>query len=94
MHEKKHTKFFMDPKFFVNDFVATIDGDLEFMRSPFYDLAKLKFMNNEEAKELTENIEIKNGLLDNIIGIINPESPTKDNVAYTRYADKFEDREP
>jgi hypothetical protein len=35
----------MDPKFYENDIIMGKNKDLEFVRSPFYDLAKKEKMN-------------------------------------------------
>ena len=52
MHKKKHMSVLMDPKFYENDFMATNDTELEFVRSPFYDLARRETMSKDKAQEL------------------------------------------
>jgi hypothetical protein len=92
LHEKKHSGLVMDPKFYENDFMAG-RGDLEFVRSPFYDLAKSeRKMNGEEAGKLFDEVAEKMQAIEGLEIFLAPPIPTKDNVAYTRYADKAEDQ--
>lgn len=40
LHKKKHRNILMDPRAFEKEIVMTNEDDLQFMRSPFYDLAR------------------------------------------------------
>lgn len=54
----------MNSKFYENDFVATSIKEIEFVRSPFYDLAKANEMTGEDAHEMLEGFALKNYMLD------------------------------
>ena len=41
LYKVKHTSDLIDPKYYKDDFIATAIEEIEFIRSPFYDLAKL-----------------------------------------------------
>jgi hypothetical protein len=53
-HEKTHIGNVMDPKFYENDFVLGKTEEMEFVRSPFYDLAKKEKLNAAQAAELID----------------------------------------
>lgn len=59
-----HTRDIMDPKFYENDFVATRIKEIEFVRSPFYELSRAHKMNEEEAREVLNELEIKQAICD------------------------------
>ena len=40
LHKKKYTGELTNPKFYENDFMATKIKEIEYIRSPFYDLSK------------------------------------------------------
>jgi hypothetical protein len=46
----------MDPKFYENDYLAADSKDLEAVRSPFYDFARMERMNDKEADKLLYDI--------------------------------------
>jgi len=52
----------MHEKFFENDYVDTMVNEVEFVRSPFYDLAKATRMGFENAEDLMDNIYMKNSI--------------------------------
>lgn len=49
----------MDPKFYENDFYATKIKEIEYIRSPFYDLSMAHKMEPDEANQLLEDISLK-----------------------------------
>jgi hypothetical protein len=50
----------MHPKFFENDFNSTSIRELEYVRSPFYDLSKsYQMKEGEEATEFITNMQLK-----------------------------------
>lgn len=55
----QHTKFIIDPKFYENDIEPTSIKEIDFIRSPFYDVGKAFTMNEEEAEQFLANIDIK-----------------------------------
>ena len=84
----------MHPKFYEDDFVVTTESDtLEYMRSPFYDMARTYHATAEEQERILEEIAVKNSMVRNFEHLINPPSPTKESIAYTRYADHFPERD-
>jgi len=78
----------MHEKFFENDFVDTMVDEVEFVRSPFYDLAKATRMDYDNAEDLLENIYLKNSIqVDRKMFGLTAGPHTRETVAYTRYAD-------
>lgn len=60
MHEKRHLGAVLDPRFYENDYQVGKDGELEFVRSPFYDLAKAEqFKNSEDAAKIIDDVTFK-----------------------------------
>lgn len=53
----------MDEKFYKDEFVMTNVNEVEYVRSPFYDLAKTYNMKAEEADELLKNFSKKIDIL-------------------------------
>lgn len=91
-HVKHHIGSVMDPRFYENDFYAGKSKELEFVRSPFYDLAKEEQMNKESAGKLIDDVTQKMLHIEGLEVLLQPPVPTKENVAYTRYADVAEDQ--
>jgi hypothetical protein len=89
MHKKQYSGRYLEPKFFEKDFLPTNAKEIEFVRSPFYDLAKAETMNDEQAAELLETMHLKLNMLDNKLGILTDKVPTKEEISYTRYADNL-----
>ena len=81
----------MDPKFYENDYLAGKSDELEFVRSPFYDLARKEHLNSEQAGVLIDEVTAKLNFIEGFEIFLQPAVPTKENVAYTRYADVVED---
>lgn len=79
----------MDPKFYENDIEPTVVEEIEFIRSPFYDLAKDYHMNENRADEVIDMVTIKGTLMDRMQGITSRAQPSKEEKAYTRYADNL-----
>jgi hypothetical protein len=83
----------MDPRFYENDFMFGKDSELEVMRSPFYDLAKAEKLDKEAASQLMDEVTLKLNYLEGLDVLLQPPAPTKENVAFKRYADKALDEE-
>jgi hypothetical protein len=49
----------MDPKFYEKDLYASKNDDLEFVRSPFYDLAKQEHISKDKADQLIDELQVK-----------------------------------
>ena len=49
----------MDPRFYENDFLPGITSELEYVRSPFYELAKQETLSAEKAGELIDTVTVK-----------------------------------
>lgn len=56
----------MDPKFYADDYFATNIDEIEYIRSPFYDLAKMEQMSSDKANEMLEEIEMKMTFLESL----------------------------
>ena len=48
-HKVEHKAYTMDPRHYENDFESTSINELEYVRTPFYDLAKLE--HTEEGEQ-------------------------------------------
>lgn len=81
----------MDPKYYENDYMIGKYKEMEFVRSPFYDLAKSEKMNAEQAAQLIDEVALKLTYLEGLDLFLQPPQPNRENVAYKRYADKTED---
>lgn len=81
----------MDPKFYENDYVMGKFKEMEFVRSPFYDLAKKEKMNAAQAAELIDEVTLKLNYIEGLEMFLQPPQPTRENVAFKRYADRVED---
>ena len=64
-HRTKHQQVVMDPSFYEDVFVPTTIEELDFVRTPFYDLAKLSHLKEgEDAQEFVTNLQLKSELVD------------------------------
>jgi hypothetical protein len=90
-HVKRHMGVVMDPRFYENDYMAGKTSELEFVRSPFYDLARKEQLKKEQVPELIDEITHKLNHIEGLEIFLQPPVPTRENVAYTRYADEVED---
>jgi hypothetical protein len=87
-HTVKHKDWLMDNRHYENDFEPTSIDELEYVRSPFYDLATMTHTTDgEELDKLYENIKMKYDILNPLKEVIGSGRPTKRNVAYKRYGD-------
>ena len=78
----------MHPKFYEDDVMVSNDDSVEFMRSPFYDLAHREHMSPKQSEELLYEVQKKILHVGEMESFLEPPGPNKDSVAYTRYADK------
>ena len=56
---KKHLGTVLDERFFENDYMIGNSEQLEFVRSPFYDLARMEKMNADGASNLIDQVNMK-----------------------------------
>jgi hypothetical protein len=49
----------MDPKYYKNDIMPGKYDEVEFIRSPFYDLAKIEHSSPENVNKALEDFQIK-----------------------------------
>lgn len=94
LHKKQHIGKVMDPRFYEDEFLAGRSSELEFVRHPFYDLAKAETMDKNAAETLIDEVTMKIGHLEGMDIFLETPIPTRENVAYTRYSDKPDDRDP
>ena len=80
----------MDKKYYEKDFVATQIAEIEYVRSPYYELAAQKQMTAEEVHAELDEFGMKMGMIDPSIQIMMAAGPTPENVSFTRYADEVE----
>lgn len=88
-----HKNLTIDPKYHVDEFEPTQVQELEFIRSPFYELGKLKYAGPEEIQDLMQTLEIKKETMFALEGQIRHPIRTNENASFERYADKVESEE-
>ena len=94
LHKKQHRDVIMDPKHYEKDYMLTNDADVKFMRSPFYEFAKQSQLRPEEADQMFDDIAIKMSYMQSITNLLRNNKATKEERAYTRYADMSQDQDP
>ena len=63
-HKQTHYGHSMHPRFYENEFEATSIEELEFVRSPFYELAQLKHTESgPEAERLLTHLAQKSSMI-------------------------------
>ena len=89
MHRKRHTGQLIDSKFYKDDFHPTSIEEVEYVRSPYYDLAKSNFMKGEDdIHDVLDNIGMKFAAMNPVAAsVLIPAKETPESVAFTRYAD-------
>lgn len=75
----------MDTKFYEKDFIPTAIEEIDYVRSPLYDLAKANHMNEDEAHELLEEFGLKTGMLDPLMDTVLAPTISPENAAFFRY---------
>ena len=92
-HKEEHLHSTIHSKFFEDDFRNTNIRELEFVRDPFYDLGKAEHMKEgEDAHKFIENAQVKLEMTHTLLGKVQSNFPTKESVAFTRYADAIKDK--
>jgi len=87
-HKQNHIQATLHPKFFENDFVSTSIRELEYVRSPFFDLSKAEHSKEgAEASDFIEKVQIKLEMTQFLRAQLRTEQHNKDTVAFTRYGD-------
>ena len=94
LHKKHHMGKVMDPRFYENDFVLGKSSELEFVRHPFYDMARASTLSKEAAETLVDEITMKISHIEGMEIFLETPVPTKENLAYKRYSDKPEVSDP
>ena len=84
-HKQNHTTLVMDSKFYERDFWATGIKEIEFIRSPLYDLARGCYMNDEVTHEFIEDLGMKAAMIDETTSIMLTPQKTKENASFKRY---------
>ena len=87
-HKKTHIPQVMDSKFYEKDFMATSIEEIEFIRSPLYDLAKVMSMDEEEAHDLLDDLGLKTAMIDPLTESVLSPQVSPDTAAFFRYQDK------
>ena len=91
LHKKTTYGNYMEPKLYENEFMGTNAKEIEFVRSPFYDLAKVETMTSEEVNDLLDQLTLKMNMIENKAGIMTGGLSSKDETVHERYADDFSD---
>jgi len=80
----------MDPRHYEDSWEHTSIEELEHIRSPFYDLAKLEHTKEgDEAAKLLLSVGQKIKMLSMLEATIAPKRPDEKKAAWTRYADNL-----
>lgn len=59
-HKRQYIDAAMDPRFFKKDFFPSQIREIDFVRSPFYDLAQIEHIKEgEEAKKAISELQMK-----------------------------------
>jgi hypothetical protein len=88
-HAVKHYGDPNEPKIFETEFMPTNIEELEFIRSPFYDLGKYsQLKEGPEAQHFLTNVSAKLNMLNDSMQYLSTPHETPDSVAFTRYADQ------
>jgi len=80
----------MDSKFYKDDFFPTSIEEVEYVRSPYYDLARSTVMGGEDdVHDTLDAIGLKFSALSPVAAsVLIPAKETPESVAFTRYADQ------
>ena len=88
-HKTLHVSASMHPRFYENEFEATSIEELHWVRSPFYELAKMNMLEKgESAEKLLTTVNMKLQMQYPTSSFLMSPKPTAESVAFTRYADK------
>ena len=87
-HKQNHTNLIMDCKFYENEFLSTSINEIEFVRSPMYELAKGQYMGESMTHDFLEEIGMKSAMIDSTSNLLMAPQPTKEDASFKRYADK------
>jgi len=72
--------------------MSTSIRELEYVRSPFYDLSMAEHAKEgAESQEFISNVQVKLGMTQFLNTAIKSSHPTKESVAFERYADRVQD---
>ena len=56
----------IDPKFYEKDFISTAIKEIDYIRSPLYDLAKAQVMTPESASDFLDDFGMKTSMIDEL----------------------------
>lgn len=84
----KHSAKAMDSRFFERDYLPTGIEELEFVRSPLYDLAESQNMAAEQVHECLDEFSLKLAMLDETAAFIMEPQKTRESAAFFRYQDE------
>jgi hypothetical protein len=75
----------MDSKFYEKDFIPTSIEEIDYIRSPMYDLAKSVYMDEEEVHGLLDDFGMKVGMMDALTQSVLSPNASPETAAYFRY---------
>ena len=78
----------MDSKFYEKDFIPTAIEEIDYVRSPFYDLAKSNYMGEEEAHDLLDDFGLVTSMIDPVMDQVLSPQISPENAAFFRYQDQ------
>ena len=65
-YKTKHIAAPMDSKFYEKDFISTAIEEIDFVRSPFYELAQENIFNEKSVDDFFEDFGLKTGMINDI----------------------------
>ena len=72
--------------------MTTSIRELEYVRSPFSDLAQsVHAEDGPESQEFLSNVQVKIGMTQFLQTALKSQHPSKESVAFTRYGDRIKD---
>ena len=82
----------MDSKYYENEFVHTAIKELEYVRTPFYDLAQHEHLKEgEDTSKYLEDLAVKTQMLNMLDPVLRTPTPDKMTIAFNRYGDEVMD---
>jgi len=88
-NKRVHKHELANPKFFEDDYVTTMIEEIDFVRSPLYDMAKItKLTTNKEMEEMFADALDRVSVADPLENLVYSPYPDRENVSFWRYADK------
>jgi len=87
-HKTHHKAEVMNPKFYERDFLNTSIEEIEYIRSPLYDLAKEQTMTDDQLHDFLDDYGLKQAMISEASQFLMSPQETAESVAFKRYQDE------